>query len=345
MQQGLTADIAYPELYFGNSNIRTKLWCIAGAGRGCGRTTLTAGLGGWFAKHGHFVHMLNTELPDAQFIEKQDFELRGDFSLDQLFEHMDQRFVDSLQYLIHNALGSGDLNRDGKLRHIILDQSSTVTGESLDFFLVADYPVIVIQPTLTSLDELIAFLNQAVFRLIEHALPDRRDKLNLLAERLKKQKKWHAISNELASLCKECDSETQQRVQRSLNDFHPLIVLNNFHDPVSYRFLLHYIEDYFQPLIPGIAFIGALPQDPLSARFAAALNYLFISSQTDPRLRHIARYLAVKMRQKLLSQQNLQKDLLIIGHDNLYVDDQFTVRQPDLRRSREGGFDMQNSVN
>ncbi|MBN1542688.1 hypothetical protein JW992_11135 [candidate division KSB1 bacterium] len=344
MQQGLTADVAYPELYFGNSNIRTRLWCIAGAGRGCGKTTLTAGIGGWFARQGHFVHMLNTELPDTQFIEKQDFELRGDFSLDELFEHMDSRFVDSLHFIISNALGSSDPNREGKLRHIVLDQSSYVTGEALDFFLVADYPVVVMQPTLVSLDEMIAFLNACLFRLIEHVMPDREDQLALVAERLKKQKKWSAVSDDLGALCSECDSDAQQRMQASLNGFRPLVLLNRFQEPVSYRFLINYIESYFQPLLPGIAFLGALPEDRLSARFASALNYLFISSQSDPRLKHIARYLAARLRQKLLTPAVGMRDF-IVGHDTLYVDDLFSVRNLTTQSPTEPGFDVRNNVN
>ena len=75
------------------------------------------------------------------------------------------------------------------------------------------------------------------------------------------------------------------------------------------------------------------------------MNYLFISSQADPRLKHIARYLAIKLRQKLMHPSALQNELLVVGHDNFYVDDLFSVRHASTQSPRDRNFDVRSRLN
>ncbi len=322
------------ELYFGNANIPTHLWSIAGNSRQAGKTTVTSAIGGLLEYHEHFVHMLNSDLRNSADSQEQDFETRTDFSLNHLFQGIDAEFLESLTFIVQHALGAASLADEPKSRHILLDINSSLSHDALDFFLIADYPIVVIRPTLDSLDELALFLKSCLFRLMEHLLPDQEEKLDLLTKQIG-PRMGHSLVNDMEAVLTHCDITSRLRIRQALADLTLYVIINPFQDPTSYRFAVRTIQNYYQPLLPGLNILGTLPNHAVSSRLLRALHYQFITSKSDPRLRTIARYLAYKI--KTLTMGSSKRDALSfeLGHDTLYVDDLFSIRQQELHQSTE----------
>ena len=305
---------------FANNQISTRVWAIAGNSRQSGKSTITNAIGGLFAHYGHYVHMLNSDLDQDIMVGEEDDNEHAQQSIGKLFSRVGMEYLESLKFIMRNATGLSCLNQGPRWRHVLLDLNTHLTHENLDFFLIADYPVIVLKPTLDSLDELGVYLNACVFRIIEHTLPEQETKLNLLAESITKRRiPLHKIK--LDYLFDQFDRPVRSMIKEALYDFNPKIILNCFMDPTTYSYMVNFIDSYYKPYVPNLSILGALPDDPGSVKMISALNYLYISSQSDPRLKSIAQYLAGRINNLMAKSDDQQRS------NNLFVDDTFSIRQ------------------
>jgi MinD-like ATPase involved in chromosome partitioning or flagellar assembly len=327
------------DVKFNQAAIPTRLWAVAGNAMLSGKTTLTAAIGGYCAMRGHFVHMLNTDLANTP--HDHHFDHRRDVSLDNLYGSIDPQFCESLDYIVRNTIQAPIFDAENKYRHILLDLNPSLSHDTLDFFLISDYPIIVINPGLDTLDELALFLKAAIFRLIEHMFPEKANQFSLLSGRVKQQKAWTHTFEEVNQLLQQLEHHKRQELRMTLRMFAPRIVVNRFEEPTTYQFLLRYVYKYFLPILPNLSVIGAIPDDGHSARLLSKLNCLFLSEQ-DPKTQSIAQYLAYKI--SILAQDRIEV-MPVLGHDNFYGDDIFSTNYVFDKKRDKSQFNITQRLN
>lgn len=146
--------------------------------------------------------------------------------------------------------------------YVILDLGAGSSFSTLDFFRIAHKGLLVTTPEITSLQNLMNFLKNLAFRVIEHALPQDRSihrKLQTLyTSPLELKSNQPSL---LQTLLSSLDPEIAEKVLSSWRQFRPRLVFNRGLGPDDLSIIPELEQNLSHQLELTVEFIGYIPED------------------------------------------------------------------------------------
>ena len=146
--------------------------------------------------------------------------------------------------------------------YVILDLGAGSSFSTLDFFRIAQKGLLVTTPEITSLQNLMNFLKNLAFRVIEHALPQDRSihrKLQTLyTSPLELKSDQPSL---LQILLSSLDPEIAEKVLSSWHQFRPRLVFNRGLGPDDLSIIPELEKHLRHQLGLTVEFIGYIPED------------------------------------------------------------------------------------
>ena len=158
------------------------------------------------------------------------------------------------------------LSRLGKLDAdiLILDLGAGTNYNTLDFFLYARRGIVITTPTPTSMVNAYLFLKNAVFRLVQNAMP-RKGAGDRYVQSLKKRGEGsqRIYIPKLMAHIKEIDADGYSAAREALDRFQPRLVLNMLDDPKDADKALRLRRSCRQYLDIDLEHLGVMYRDEL----------------------------------------------------------------------------------
>lgn len=149
--------------------------------------------------------------------------------------------------------------------HVVLDLGAGATYNVLDFFLIAHYPIVVVTPQPTSIQNAYGFVRNAVYRRISRLVSQRLSLQEVVRTAMdpKNEKRIRTISDMCQSVRKSHGEKTALSLNKAISRIRPLLVTNmarNAKDANAGRIVQMVAEKY---LTINAHQIGVLEYDPL----------------------------------------------------------------------------------
>lgn len=169
-------------------------------------------------------------------------------------------------------------------RHVILDLGAGTSYNVLDFFLIADNPIVVLTPQPISIQNAYAFVRNTVYRKLSRMASQQSSLQNLIKTAMdpKNDKKMRTIRDLYRMVEKEYGKKLAHRFQQAITEIKPLVVTNMIRDErekkagsiiqlVAEKYLTIRTEDY-----------GAVAYDPMVERMVSQMIPLSQLSASSP---------------------------------------------------------------
>jgi len=262
---------------------QATLIALGGGKGGIGKTVIAASLGICIAKLKKRVVLVDADLGGANLhtvmgIQKpvktylnfhnRDYQDLNDVLLD---------YPGSLSLRImcgpDGSLGMANLytsKRKKFIRHIktldadfvILDLGSGSSYDILDFFLSVDQSILLVNPDPLSILESYNFIKQAVFRRVANIIRDNAEAVALIKQiaRIETHKKPITMVD-LVQKVSRLDESMGSRMESSLNEFHPMILINMLEKDKDEQEVLTIRVAAAEILSVDIGYLGAVHRD------------------------------------------------------------------------------------
>jgi flagellar biosynthesis protein FlhG len=115
---------------------------------------------------------------------------------------------------------------------VILDLGAGTSYNVLDFFLIADYPIVVVTPQPISIQNAYGFVRNAVYRKLSRMAAQHSylQKLITMAMDPKNDTQMHTIPDLFAAVNKSYNDGIAQQLKSAIDSIKPWIITNNAHD-------------------------------------------------------------------------------------------------------------------
>ena len=257
------------------------VWAVCGITQGVGYSTIASILFAELWLHHQNVSVLS---PDGALSMLRAFppdELYVDDprkSLKNLYKSLDKAFIIESAKIWKSLFNN--LWKNVFQHHHIVDLGASISHESLDIFLSADVPIIVMDSHTENVNDLVVFLNACLLRLLEVAFPEHRHQLYTLARQISKRKN---IQSEIMQLVSTFHSYEPKLFEQIRGAFSPKLILNRCSQHDAHAFYQCYLNNTSRYYLPEVTFSGTLNRHP-SVTALALLKRYFIHTADDPRL-------------------------------------------------------------
>lgn len=121
--------------------------------------------------------------------------------------------------------------------HVILDLGAGTSYNVLDFFLIADFPIIVVTPQPISIQNAYGFVRNAVYRKLSRMATQQSYLQKLISKAMdpKNDTKMHTIPDLLTAVAKSYNEGLARQLKSAINGVRPWIITNNAHDERDYN--------------------------------------------------------------------------------------------------------------
>jgi len=256
------------------------IWAVGGGKGGTGKSFVASSLGLSLAGLGHDVVLVDADLgapnlhtflglndahPNMGDFLARRFPSLNDVVLRTPFEHL------GLVRGPENTFFSANINHYKKLklmrhlktleaRHVVLDLGPGSSFNSLDFFISAELPILVLTPEPTSIENGYYFLKSCILRILKLYMEHYRiqDLLRRLLEQIEKNS--HSLYAFFQMLIDE-DRNYAHVLYRALKTFKPLLILNmarNERDDLLGKSIAQVTRRH---LLLDLRFLGTIPYD------------------------------------------------------------------------------------
>lgn len=256
------------------------IWAIGGGKGGTGKSFISANLAMDFARQGDEVVLIDADLGGPNLhtflgMKKTDIDL-GHFITNQVTDLRDVAIPTPQEGLTlvkgtENVLFTANLNYFKKLkliRHIRTFESKRIivdigTGASyncIDFFLLSNPGILVINPEPTSIENAYYFLKSCILRLLKMYINHYQiqDLVKKVAEQI--QDTSRSIYSFLSEIISQ-DKQYADLLFRALKRFRPCLIVNKARTDKD-RMLGHSIVNVVQKyLVIDLDFLGSVPMD------------------------------------------------------------------------------------
>jgi hypothetical protein len=270
-----------------------QVWAIGGITQGVGYSTITSILFAQLWSKNHDVAVLSPEgalsglssfPPDDLYIREPKQIIKNLInSLDKDVSNDFEKIYRSLNKSVWPAAFQ---------RYYIVDLGASISHESLDVFLSADVPVIVMDAHTETVSDLIVFLNACLLRLLEVCFPDYKKQLYALAQQVSKRKN---IQAEIVHLVSTFHSREPQLFEQIRSAFAPKLVINRSTPHEGRIFYQNYMNTSSHYYLPDITFAGTLANNS-GTHVLSVLKRFFIHTENDSRLADLENCLKEKYR-------------------------------------------------
>ncbi|MBN1996860.1 hypothetical protein JW935_04850 [candidate division KSB1 bacterium] len=262
------------------------LWAVSGIKRAMGYTTITCALSAILARRGYNVTALS---PDT--ISKSNTGqvfLSRYFELEKLFSSASSSYISKLKLLVDKIEFMDLHNIDTRICQLIIDLGASISHDSLDVFLSADEPLIVLSPDQDAVNDLHIFTNACLLRLLEINFASHKQEISRFSKRISKQGN---ITDQVESFCRFAGID----ILPILNGISMKLLINRCHPETGQKLYQKYLTKTAGQLKPRMVYLGVLPAHKQTAALFATLKQYFIQSLTDPRLEKFERCVAANM--------------------------------------------------
>ena len=116
--------------------------------------------------------------------------------------------------------------------YVILDLGAGTSFNVLDFFLIADYPMVVVTPQPISIQNAYGFIRNAVYRKLSRMVAQHSFLQKLITNAMdpKNDTQMHTIPDLFAAVNKSYNDGIAQQLKSAIDSIKPWIITNNAHD-------------------------------------------------------------------------------------------------------------------
>lgn len=263
-----------------HSEPEKTIWAVGGGKGGTGKSFFSANLGLSLAMQGEEVVLIDADLGGPNLhtflgLKRSQVDL-GHFIANQV-KDLENTLLptayDNL-YLVKgtdNLLFTANLNYYKKLklmRHIkafntkrvILDIGTGSSFNYVDFFILSNPGILVINPEPTSIENTYYFLKSCIMRILKLYIKhyDIQDLINKISQQIKdNSKSVYSFLSEIISH----DKFYADLLYRALNRFQPCLVINKARDESDYYLGEAIVKAVQKYLVINLNYLGAIPHD------------------------------------------------------------------------------------
>ena len=263
-----------------HSEPEKTIWAVGGGKGGTGKSFFSANLGLSLAMKGEEVVLIDADLGGPNLhtflgLKRSQVDL-GHFIANQV-KDLENTLLptayDNL-YLVKgtdNLLFTANLNYYKKLklmRHIkafntkrvILDIGTGSSFNYVDFFILSNPGILVINPEPTSIENTYYFLKSCIMRILKLYIKhyDIEDLINKISQQIKDNSK--SIYSFLSEIISH-DKFYADLLYRALNRFQPCLVINKARDESDYYLGEAIVKAVQKYLVINLNYLGAIPHD------------------------------------------------------------------------------------
>jgi flagellar biosynthesis protein FlhG len=263
-----------------HSEPEKTIWAVGGGKGGTGKSFFSANLGLSLAMKGEEVVLIDADLGGPNLhtflgLKRSQVDL-GHFIANQV-KDLENTLLptayDNL-YLVKgtdNLLFTANLNYYKKLklmRHIkafntkrvILDIGTGSSFNYVDFFILSNPGILVINPEPTSIENTYYFLKSCIMRILKLYIKhyDIQDLINKISQQIKDNSK--SIYSFLSEIISH-DKFYADLLYRALNRFQPCLVINKARDESDYYLGEAIVKAVQKYLVINLNYLGAIPHD------------------------------------------------------------------------------------
>lgn len=291
-----------------------SIWAVGGGKGGTGKSFISASLAIQLATHENDVVLIDADMggPNLHtFLGMRESNLDlGDFITNKVSKLKDTMVLtpfDGLKLIkgTDNVLFMANLNYYKKLkliRHIktfeakriIIDIGTGASYNCIDFFILSNPGIIVVNPEPTSIENAYYFLKSCIIRILKLYIEyyGIQDLINKIADQIKNNtKSIYSFLNEIISQ----DKSYARLLYRALNRFKPCLIVNkarNERDFILGQSIVDVVKKY---LVVDLKFLGAVPYDErvhLSLKNMSVYINTYPDSEAATSIRSIAKKIA-----------------------------------------------------
>ena len=183
--------------------------------------------------------------------------------------------------------------------HVILDLGAGTSYNVLDFFLIADYPIVVVTPQPISIQNAYGFIRNAIYRKLSRMVSQQSTLNNLVKTAMdpKNEHQMRTIQDLFETVDQSYNPKVVRRLKHAIQSIRPWVVTNNARDKRDHnagRIIALVAEKYLTIRIENL---GSIDYDPM---IEGMVSYMRPVSSLSPD--SAARMDAGRMVQRLLAQ-------------------------------------------
>jgi len=158
--------------------------------------------------------------------------------------------------------------------HVILDLGAGTSFNVLDFFLIADYPIVVVTPQPISIQNAYGFIRNAIYRRLSRMASQQSTLNNLVKTAMDPKNEHHlrTIQDLFKSVNRAYNPKVVRQLQHAIQSLKPWVVTNNARDEKDHnagRIIALVAEKY---LTVGVENLGSIDYDPLIERMVSQMK-------------------------------------------------------------------------
>jgi flagellar biosynthesis protein FlhG len=158
--------------------------------------------------------------------------------------------------------------------HVILDLGAGTSYNVLDFFLIADYPIVVVTPQPISIQNAYAFIRNAIYRRLSRKASQQSTLNDLVKAAMdpKNERQLRTIQDLFRSVDQAYPSKVVRQLQYALHSIRPWVVTNNArneNDHNAGRIIALVAEKYLTIQIENL---GSINYDPSIDRMVSTMK-------------------------------------------------------------------------
>lgn len=234
-------------------SVKNQIWAIGGGKGGVGKSLITVSLGLWLAKLGKKVILLDGDLGGANlhsllgikhprytlndFINKK-VKYLGDLAADtpmdglklisgtsDLLNMANPKFVQKIKIIKQIDQLEAD--------YILLDLGAGSSFNILDFFLISDEKIVVLNPQFLSIQNAYGFIKNSIFRKFSRSFPPTSQIYSLIQSNANKkdQEDKKNTMGEFLNAIKKIDEAAENKMKDFLKTFSPKLITNMIKQP------------------------------------------------------------------------------------------------------------------
>ena len=229
-----------------------EIWAIGGGKGGVGKSMVSILLASALAQQGQKTIIIDADLGGANLHTMMgiktpvrtlnDFITRKYSTLDEICIQTTQSGLQLIcgaseilslanpQYAQKNKIVQGLVNLPAD--HVILDLGAGTSYNVLDFFLIADHPIVVVTPQPISIQNAYGFVRNTIYRKLSRLAGQQPSLNNLIKTAMdpKNESQMRTIHDLFDAVSKEFDADLAIRIKEAVFSIRPWLITNNARD-------------------------------------------------------------------------------------------------------------------
>ncbi len=286
------------------------IWAIGGEKEGTGKSFLSANLALHLSRMGEDVVLIDANLAGPNlhtFLGIREPEIELEDSSDRKTSDLEHTMVSTSIDRLKLARGadnilfnsSMDYHKKVKLikhikafntKRVIIDLGTGALNNSVDFFLLSNPGILVLNPEPTSIESAYYFLKTCIIRILKLYIQHFKiqDLIKAIADKIQNtSESIYSFFSEVISY----DKFYADLLYKALTTFNPCLVINKARDEKDFLLGQSIVNVVSKYLVISVNFLGVIPYDekvPLSLKYNKPFIDIFANAQVTHTIRNIS---------------------------------------------------------